>query len=135
MLRLAQVPHQKMTMIVDEGLLGSCDPDHMSQVVKQLLPALGVRLFMITHHEELRAAMTHTIPLGTPKRPRVNHGDAREPSKIEGRGEEEAPRQKRMADEPARVRCDVCSTDFKSEKMLERHLRSDKHAKAAKRAS
>lgn len=77
MLRCAQVPHQKMTLIVDEGLLGSCDPEHMHQVVRTLLPALGVRLFMITHHEELRASMTHIIPLGRPGEARVNYGEAR----------------------------------------------------------
>lgn len=116
MLQLAQVGHQKMTLYIDEGLLGSCDPAHMHLLIKSLLPAMRTRLFMISHHDELKAAMTRTIHVNR----LVQHG-----AQMIDESDEEADA------EPDKTvkkwECDVCDVEFKSDGLLQRHLRSQKH--------
>jgi len=66
MLQVCQVPSQNMTLWIDECLLGSCDSTNMHIIINQLLPTLPIKLYMISHHEELKAAMTKTIPVVRP---------------------------------------------------------------------
>jgi ABC-type transporter Mla maintaining outer membrane lipid asymmetry ATPase subunit MlaF len=117
LLTLAQVGHQKMTLILDEGLIGSCDPVHMHAVIKTLLPALNIKLFMISHHEDLKAAMTTVI---TVKNSKVTHGEknevivAKEPVQTIKETKEDSY-------------CDKCKMQLKSVNMLARHIKSAKH--------
>ncbi len=61
MLHLTTKGHQKMTLIIDEGIVGCCDNAHLQNFIKILLPALPIKLIMISHNEEIKAAMTDSI--------------------------------------------------------------------------
>jgi hypothetical protein len=67
-----QTPLLKDTLIMDEGLIGSCDVDHLKALRTQLLPNLPVRLFLITHQDDLQTALSHTLRV--PESTQVTHG-------------------------------------------------------------
>jgi DNA repair exonuclease SbcCD nuclease subunit/DNA repair exonuclease SbcCD ATPase subunit len=60
MTKLGCVAHQRDTLYIDEGLLGSCDSTNISSLV-DLLGKLEIRLFVISHNEQVKSMMTTTI--------------------------------------------------------------------------
>jgi DNA repair exonuclease SbcCD ATPase subunit/DNA repair exonuclease SbcCD nuclease subunit len=124
MLQICQVPSQNLTLWIDEGLLGSCDSTNMHKLIKQLLPILPIKLYMISHHEELKAAMTRYIdvqakPIAFGKQ--LNILGAEEHTKDE---EHEI-----LENDP--LYCATCKKRFKNMQIYIKHEQSALHLKKA----